>query len=286
MANMNPQEMIAAQREEWTRVAPAWEKWDEVFDRNTSFVNYRLLAEARLRPGYRVLDLGSGTGYPALLAAEAVGPTGSVIGLDLSEAMLNVARRKANAKGLANVEFRTADVCALDFDDGSIDAVTSRFCLMFLPDVSKAARDIACVLRPGGYVAAAVWSAPEKNPMTSTPMGVLRKMMTLPPPDPNQPGIFRLAKPGDLRGIMESAGLEVVSEDETEGESLFDSVDEYFQALMEIAAPLQTLFAKLTAEQRGTAESEIKQLISKYRRNGNVALPTAVRVVAARKRLV
>ncbi|MBI2889314.1 MAG: methyltransferase domain-containing protein [Nitrospirae bacterium] len=283
MANMTAQDVISTQREEWTRVAPGWEKWDAVFDRNLSFINYRLVAEARLRPGFRVLDLGSGTGYPALLAAQAVTPEGSVVGLDLSEAMLTVARRKAKEQGLSNVEFMAADACAIDLGDASFDAVTSRFCLMFLPDIQKAVRDIARVLKPGGYLAAAVWSAPEKNPMTSAPMGVLKKMLSLPTPDPDQPGIFRLAKPGDLRGTMESAGLDTIVEDETVGESFYASADEYFEALMEIAAPLQTLFAKLSTEQKAGAEAEIKQAVSKFRRNGHLALPMAVRVVSGRK---
>ena len=81
-----------------------------------AFLNHRLVADARLRFGMRVLDLGSGTGYPALLGAPNRWAEGSVIGLDLAEQMLAVARRKATALGLANVTFRTGDVTALPFE--------------------------------------------------------------------------------------------------------------------------------------------------------------------------
>lgn len=79
-----------------------------------------------------------------------------MVGLDVAEEMLDVARRKAAALGLTNVTFRPADVTTLPFDAGSFDAVISRFCLMFLPDAPKAVAEIARVLTPGGYVAAAV----------------------------------------------------------------------------------------------------------------------------------
>ena len=96
MPQPTPQQVIESQRTDWNRVAPGWEKWDDFFDENMAFLNHRLVSDARLRRGMRVLDLGSGTGYPALLAAQAVGSTGSVIGLDLAESMLAAAERKRN----------------------------------------------------------------------------------------------------------------------------------------------------------------------------------------------
>ena len=150
MTQQNSQQIIEGQRQDWNRVAVGWEKWDRFFDEQLAFLNHRLVADARLRAGMQVLDLGSGTGYPALLGARTVGPNGNVIGLDLAEQMLAVARRKATALGLANVTFRTSDVTVLPFEANSFDAVTSRFCLMFLPEIPKAAAEIARVLRPGG----------------------------------------------------------------------------------------------------------------------------------------
>ena len=75
-------------------MASRWEKWDEFFDRAMAFLNHRLVGDARLRAGQRVLDLGSGTGYPALLAAQAVGPQGAVMGMDLAEQMLAARNEK------------------------------------------------------------------------------------------------------------------------------------------------------------------------------------------------
>ncbi len=283
MPQTDPQQIIDTQREDWNRVAPAWDKWDVLIDRNMTFINYRLIGDARLRPGEQVLDLGCGTGYPALLAAQAVGTRGSVIGLDLAEQMLAVARRKAQALGLDNVAFQSADVTALSYGSSSFDAVISRFCLMFLPDISKVTCEIARVLKPEGYLAAAVWSAPENNPFFSIPMTVLKTYLALPPHDPEQPGIFRLARPGDLLGMAERAGLRGLTDEELIGESVYDSADEYFSSLMEMAAPLQPLFAKLSSEQKKQAESAIKRAADSYRTGSGVALPMAIRIVVARK---
>jgi ubiquinone/menaquinone biosynthesis C-methylase UbiE len=285
MTQQSPQQIIEGQRQDWNRVAGGWEKWDRFFDEQLAFLNHRLVADTRLRAGMRLLDLGSGTGYPALLGAQTVGPTGGVIGLDLAEQMLAVARRKATALGLVNVIFRTGDVTALPFEANSFDAVTSRFCLMFLPEIPKATAEIARVLRPGGWIAAAVWSSPEKNPSIGLSMEAIKKVVELPPPDPTAPGIFRLAQPGDLSGLLHQAGLVEVADQEFLAEWSYASAEEYYTSLTEIAAPVQNLMAKLSAAQVQEVRRLITQAATQYQRGNRVTFPLAVRVVAARKPL-
>jgi ubiquinone/menaquinone biosynthesis C-methylase UbiE len=277
--------ILEGQRQDWNRVAGGWERWDRFFDEQMACLNHRLVADARLRSGLRVLDLGSGTGYPALLAAQTVGEHGSVVGLDLAERMLDVARRKATSLGLTNVAFRAGDVTTLPFQAGSFDAVTSRFCLMFLPDIPQAAAEIARVLRSGSWLAAAVWSAPERNPYIRIPMDVIKQFIDLPPPDPTAPGIFRLAKPGELAGVLLQAGFSDIGEEEFVADVRFASGEEYYDSLMDIAAPIQNLFAKLTDQQKAEARSRIVQAAGAYKWSGMVALPIAVRFVSARRPL-
>ena len=285
MNQQYPQEIIEGQRQDWNRVAGGWEKWDRFFDEQMAFLNHRLVGDARLRAGMRVLDLGSGTGYPALLGAHTVGSNGTVIGIDLAEQMLAAARRKATTLGLSNITFRTDDVTALPFEANSFDAITSRFCLMFLPEIPKAAAEITRVLKPGAWLAAAVWSAPDKNPYLMIPITVIKQFLDLPQPDPTAPGIFRLAKPGDLAGMLQQAGCTLLSEEEFVADVKFPSGEEYYASLMDIAAPIQNLFAKLSDQQKADARGHIITSANQYRRTDGIALPIAVRMVAGRKPL-
>ncbi len=104
----------------------------------------------RLQPGETALDLGSGPGLDAFLAAKAVGPQGRVIGVDMTPAMLERARRNAEQGGFANVEFREGRLEALPVADASVDAVTSNCVINLVPDKAAVSREIARVLKPGG----------------------------------------------------------------------------------------------------------------------------------------
>jgi ubiquinone/menaquinone biosynthesis C-methylase UbiE len=283
MASPSPEQIIESQRQDWNRVAGGWERWDRFFGEQMAFLNHRLVGDARLRAGLRVLDLGSGTGYPALLTAQTVGASGGVIGIDLAEQMLEAATRKAAVLKLSNVTFRTGDITTLPFEEASFDAVISRFCLMFLPEIPKAVAEIARVLKQDTWVAAAVWSAPEKNPYLKIPIDIIKQFIEIPPPDPSAPGIFRLAKSGELAGMLQQAGFADISDDEFLGDVRFPSADTYFSSLMDIAAPIQNLWTKLSPAQQKDARQRILDATEQYREGSIVALPIAVRIITARK---
>ena len=103
-----------------------------------------------LKPGETVLDLGSGAGIDAFLAAEEVGPGGRVIGVDMTPQMLERARKNAASTGRANVEFREGRLEALPVEDGSVDAVTSNCVINLVPDKAAVFAEVARVLKPGG----------------------------------------------------------------------------------------------------------------------------------------
>ena len=105
-----------------------------------------------LQPGERFLDLGSGAGIDAILAARSVGADGHVIGVDMTPEMLAKARHNAATTGLDNVEFRGGRLESLPVDDGSVDALTSNCVINLVPDKAPVFREIYRVLRPGGRV--------------------------------------------------------------------------------------------------------------------------------------
>ncbi len=108
------------------------------------------LALAALQPGEVVLDLGSGAGFDCFLAAQAVGPSGRVIGVDMTPEMLERARRTAARDGYANVEFRLGDIEDLPVEDDSVDVVISNCVINLAPDKARAFAEAFRVLRPGG----------------------------------------------------------------------------------------------------------------------------------------
>jgi ubiquinone/menaquinone biosynthesis C-methylase UbiE len=111
---------------------------------------------AGLRPGMRVLDIGSGPGDVSFVAARLVGPTGSVLGVDAAPAMVELARARAAEKGLTTVRFTQCAIDAITLDEplhGQVDAVIGRLILMHLPDPAATLRQLSSFLRPGGIVA-------------------------------------------------------------------------------------------------------------------------------------
>ena len=107
-------------------------------------------ALADLKPGETVLDLGSGGGIDCFMAAQAVGPTGSVVGIDMTPDMVALARSNAEKMGVTNVEFHLGEIEALPFESGSVDVVISNCVVCLSPDKDAVFKEVFRVLRPGG----------------------------------------------------------------------------------------------------------------------------------------
>jgi hypothetical protein len=114
-------------------------------------------------------------------------------------------------------------------------------------------------------------------------MATIQQVIELPAPDPTAPGVFRLAKPGELAGMFQQAGLIDVTDHEFLGEWSYTSADEYYTSLMEIAAPVQNLMATLSDAQKQEVKRLITQAASQFQRGHRITFPMAVRMVAARK---
>ena len=125
-----------------------------------SFWDYfgrRTIELASLSSGSRVLDVCCGAGASALPAAEAVGPTGSVIGVDLAKQLLESARTKAIQRRLGNIEFELGDMLSLRFPVASFDAVVCVFGIFFVPDIAKGVSELWSRVRPDGKLAVTTW---------------------------------------------------------------------------------------------------------------------------------
>ncbi|MGB5439149.1 MAG: class I SAM-dependent methyltransferase [Gammaproteobacteria bacterium] len=260
MPTPSSSELKQRERATWALAASGWKRRDALLRKGAAPVSTRLLELAAIAPGQRVLDIASGLGEPAIPAAQLVGPGGQVTGTDLVEDMLIHAREKATAAGIGNIEFLCVDGETLEFEAAYFDAATCRWGLMFMPEPAVCLRLVHGVMQDNARFATACWSAPEKNPFINLLIQVLGNYMELPKPFPDAPGIFSLADPDRLLGLLESAGFRDVELEEMEINALeVADGNAYWEAMSDLAAPVMTLVRQLDDASR---ESFIADVIS------------------------
>lgn len=197
----------AAQAEFWKTAGGLWVEERRRFD-NQAGVHGRAAIEA-LAPttGERVIDIGCGAGSASLEIAAAVGPTGSVLGLDISPTMVEGAAALAVESGVANARFAVGDATVEAFD-GDADGVFSRFGVMFFADPVASFRNIRGALRPDGRLSFTCWRGVDENPWVTVALGVASRYVELPfGTDPTAPGPFSFAAEGRVESILADAGF-------------------------------------------------------------------------------
>lgn len=186
-----------------------WTQFADEFDYTHRSIWARFLDTVPIRRADRVLDIGCGNGQSTRDAARRA-PEGFALGVDLSSAMLAVARRRASAEGVRNVDFLRADAQIYAFDPGAFDIAISRFGAMFFDDRPAAFTNIASALRSGGRLALLAWQAIAKNEWIMTVRETLAAGRDLPTPTPGTPGPMALSDPDDVRGLLAGAGFESI----------------------------------------------------------------------------
>jgi SAM-dependent methyltransferase len=236
---------IAWQTGVWNRMSDGYLR--EIDRRFTPVVD-KVIARAELKAGQHVLDLGTGTGAVAERAAELVGATGQVVGVDISPNMLRLARHRMDARGFTNIDLREGRAERLPTEDRAFDVVLASLSLMYVIDRAAAARELARVLRRPGRLVAAVWAGPDLCDIVLFQQTAGR-FAGLPPVPGVGPGA--LADPGPLLRQLADVGIEARVERETLG---FDF--ETFAAAWDNLAAVTT--AHLAPEREQEAKAEVK----------------------------
>ena len=200
----------AEQAEFWSNLAPTWIEIEERVERTAQLPGRLAMDALDLVAGAAVVDLGCGTGGTTVELAARVAPGGSVLGVDISEPMLERARIRASSGGAAGIEFRCADVQTDDLGEQRFDAAFSRFGVMFYSEPVAAFANIRRSLRPGAKLAFACWQEVFANEWMLVPaLAVLSVTGAAPQvPQPGEPGPFSLCDQGRTRDLLASAGFD------------------------------------------------------------------------------
>ncbi len=236
----------------------------------------RVAAAAQVGPGEHVLDVGCGTGVLAIAAAERALPSGRVVGLDASEEMLGVARRKSSA-----VEWVRGKAEALPFDDASFDKVLSQVALMLFEQPSRALAQMWRVLRPRGRLAVAVPDRLENSPGYLALTELLHDLFGSAIADAMRPP-FALGDEARLHALFVDAGVVDVTITTQHGTVRFASIDAMISTER---ACVWTLGGLLDADQFALLRHRAQQDLAAFApADGGVAFDMPMHVVTAHKR--
>lgn len=264
-------------RDTWNESAPAY---DPVL-RNLDGFNADLLRHAQPKPGERVLDVATGPGQPAISIAPLVGPAGRVVGVDLAERMVDLARRRAKEAAAENCEFHVMDAERLTFPDAGFDLVVCRFGLQIVTDPDQAIREIRRVLKPGGRLAATVWGPGEKTPAIHAIIGPMLENA-----EPDETGYlptpYEMGGPGELVAILEKAGFRDAREERVTRAWTFESEDAYFESTLK-GTPIGHSLSEEEPDVQKEVLRKARANLQRWKKaDGSLALPAECVVVSAR----
>jgi len=229
-------------------------EYDRAFAHVSSYFLPFLLGAAGVAPGMKVLDVATGTGLAAAECLSAVGPNGHVVAADLSESMVEQAKRRLSAA--PNVTFAVEDGQSLSFTNGTFDALICSLGLMFFPDPSRGLSEFLRVLRPEGRAAASVLTVPERS-YNGRINAVIAKH--LPAISEATARTFSLGDAVRLRQLLESAGFRNIEISKHAHRFRLPSFDAYFGPFERGGASTGQAYLKLSQSVRDSVRKEVQR---------------------------
>ena len=271
------------QRALWDSVALGWQRWWPKFEDGAAAVSERMVELCGAAPGQRVLDVATGIGEPALRLARRVGPTGRVLAIDLAPQMLLLARQRAQAAGLDNIEFREMDMERPELERASFQAATWRWGPMLMRDPVAALVQLRLALARDARLATAVWGSGKDVPFIAIPGDIAERVAGIEKPPPGTPGPLCMGRVGELEAALTSAGFRGIEVEEHEVVLRFESSAEYVQFVQDISATLRRMLEEGSAEVRERTWSAIGREAERWAvSGGGLVFVNRVRVASAR----
>lgn len=266
-------------------VGPQWAALEGKLAAQLRPLGLRALARLDVRPGERVLDVGCGGGETTGELARRVGSGGRVVGVDISEPLVAIAKRMTSEFGHA--EIRTADAQTATFEPGSFDALFSRFGVMFFAEPEAAFSNLFRALRPGGRMTFICWRDLSENPWMALPAMATAQHLPLKRPEPNAPGPFAFADAERVRGILERTGFGTITHEKldepvclAEGESLDEAISFTMRLGPSGAALRENPVEPAVVE---AIKASIREVLTPFETPRGVIMPSATWIVSAQR---
>lgn len=260
-------------RDQWQTAAEAWYRWSPTLKQWLGKATDKMLEMAGISAGHRVLDVAAGAGEQSITTAKKVGTTGYVLATDISSNILEFAEQMAKQAGLNNIETQVMDGESLTIPDATFDAVISRVGLIYFPDQQRALKEMLRVLKPGGKVAAIVYSTPDKNTFFSIPVSIIRNRAKLPPPLPGQPGPFSLGAEGVIEKAFTQAGFINVKSVLVDSPLVLPAAKDCVQFEKESFGALHQMMSGLTDTEKESVWKEIEEELKKFEKDNGFIGP-------------
>lgn len=277
-----PDEQRARMREAWELVSSGWARQADSLRQAAMPVSAWMVEHANLQPGQRVLELAAGPGDTGFLAAEMISPGGLLISSDGAEAMVEVARARAEELGVSNVEFRQLELEWIDLPTADVDVILCRWALMLTVDPATAVGECRRVLKPGGRLVVAVWDVPDRNPDMSIPSRALVELGLVDPPAPGGPGPFSLSAPGALEELLQDGGFVDPLVERVAIELEYASVRDWIGKVVDLSNQFRGVWQELDGERRQAVIEEVTDRVGEYtRKDGTISFPGSCLVAVA-----
>ena len=238
---------------------------------------------AKIRTGERVLDVGCGSGSTTFAFAKAVGPTGHVMGIDISAPMLERARQVTPAG--SPVEFALADATIHPFTPESFDLLASRFGVMFFADPTRSFTNLRKAIRRTGRLAFACWRQPRENPFFMLPLqAAYQHVPKMPQVGPEEPGPFAFAAEERVKRILGAAGFSEIAMEPVDlalDVAIGGGLDAAVKSAVEIG-PAARALTDQPPELVAAATRSIREALTPLVRGQAVPLDAAIWIVTAR----
>ena len=241
-----------------------------------------LIDRARIEAGERIVDVGCGAGATTMAFAQKVGPTGHVLGIDISRPMLARARQVAPAE--LPVDFVLADATVHPFEPASFDLLASRFGVMFFAEPALSFANLRRALRPSGRLVFACWRDPRENPFFMAPLqAVYKHAPRLPQLGPEDPGPFSFASQARVQRILGEAGFSGIAMEPCDlalDVAVGRGLDAAVEGALEIG-PAARALAEQPPEVVAAATRSIREALAAYASGQSVPLPASIWIVTA-----